>query len=363
MGTIKVTFPNGFVATAIVEEAEEPECSRDLYEMLADGPVKMECYHTLSAGGFFSSYVRPSVEPIEAGSQGKAIGNHAPIIFDFEPGDISWLGRRLCFAYGPCSEPEPVGGPVIAKVRKEDLKGYIDACNDVWFHCYIYHKLPVIYVENGDPSKMKTTEKPGDLQIPAPVTISNPPNWKEVKAELEAEIDKIWFNCPPEIELSAKGVFPSGAGTYGQAFGNLLFVFSDTYAISWLYFESPFKEMMDDDKYSLEQVKDIFYRVNFNKCRILGANHGKGSKCPAAWLNLPKFQKFFTDIYESYDSIKTKEEFKSLIWSWFNYIDRINRWVYIVFPWEVVGQQLPTIYGDAMNEEERQKAKEAGLLL
>lgn len=183
--------------------------------------------------------------------------------------------------------------------------------------------------------------------------------WRDVKAEIEQEIDKIWFEEPPEIKMCRKGVFPSGAGTFGQAFGNLVFVFADTYAIGWLFFESPMKELISRDDFSLDHVKEIFYSVNMNKCRILGANHGPDSKCPAAWLNLPKFLKFFNDIYESYDSIKTKEEFNSLLWSWFNYIDRINRWVYIIFPWEVVGQKLPSIYGDDLTPEMIRLAKEA----
>ena len=188
-------------------------------------------------------------------------------------------------------------------------------------------------------------------------------HWKEVKEELEAEIDACWFDEPAEIYCIKKGVYPSGAGTYGQAFGNVVFAFADTHAMSALVFEAPMNHFLDDDMYTLEQCKDIFYRFNFNKCRIVGANHGPNSKCPAAWLNLPKFQKYFTEIYEAYDTIETKADFKDLLWSWFNYIDRINRWVYTIFPWEVVGQMMPVIAGDAMNAEERAKAIEAGIIV
>jgi len=38
---------------------------------------------------------------------------------------------------------------------------------------------------------------------------------------------------------------------------------------------------------------------------------------------------------DSYHSIKTKEEFASLLWSWFCYVDRINDWFYTVLPWEL----------------------------
>lgn len=150
MGFIRIKFPNGFVARADVQEETEPVCTAQLYEMLKDGPVPMESYHTLAAGGFFSAYARPPAEPVPCGSQIKSIGNKVPLIYDFEPGDISWLGSRLCFAYGPSTEPMSVGGPVIAVVRDQDLDGYKRACLDVWFHCYIYHKLAIITIERGE---------------------------------------------------------------------------------------------------------------------------------------------------------------------------------------------------------------------
>ena len=187
-------------------------------------------------------------------------------------------------------------------------------------------------------------------------------HWTEVKEELEREIDAVWFDEPLEITLSKKGIFPSGAGTFGQAFGNLMFVFADTYSLGSLFFESPMIDFLTDDNFSVDHCKEIFYSVTMNKTRILGANHEAGSKCPAAWLNLPKFYQYFNDIYKSYDSIKTKEELYSLLWSWFNYIDRINRWIYIVFPWEVVGQMLPVIHGDAMTPEMIKMAKECGIM-
>ena len=187
-------------------------------------------------------------------------------------------------------------------------------------------------------------------------------NWQDVKDALEREIDAVWFDEPLEIGLSKRGIFPSGAGTFGQAFGNLVFQFADTHSLGALVFEAPMFRFLSEDSFTLDQCKLIFYAVCMNKTRILGANHGTGSKCPAAWLNLPKFDKYFREIYESYDSIKTKEEFTDLLWSWFIYVDRINRWVYTVFPWEVVGQMMPVIKGDDLTPEMIAKCKECGII-
>ena len=62
--------------------------------------------------------------------------------------------------------------------------------------------------------------------------------------------------------------------------------------------------------------------------------------CPAPWLNLPKFSEFCDDILETFDSVNTKDEFWDLIWSWQNYVNCMNRWFFLIFPWEY-GRQLP----------------------
>jgi hypothetical protein len=52
-------------------------------------------------------------------------------------------------------------------------------------------------------------------------------------------------------------------------------------------------------------------------------------------MNLPKLSELCDDIVDSFDSIKTKEELASLLWSWFAYMTRLNRWFFQIFPWEL----------------------------
>ena len=185
--------------------------------------------------------------------------------------------------------------------------------------------------------------------------------WQDVKDEIEREIDKIWFDEPAELTLGKQGIFPSGAGVDGQAFGSLVFMFADTHALGNLVFSPPMYYILKDPAFNLDHCKTLFAQTNINKCRILGMSSGPGTKCPAAWLNLPKFHKFCTDIIDSYDSIKTKEEFTDLLWSWFNYVDRMNKWVYIVFPWEVVGRYMRAVK-DNIPEDMLKLAKESGII-
>ena len=110
-----------------------------------------------------------------------------------------------------------------------------------------------------------------------------------------------------------------------------------------------------------DRCKVIFQRMAQNKCKIAGMHMGPGSKCPAAWLNLPKFHKFCTMIIESYDTIHDKEELRDLLWSWFNYVDRMNKWSYTLLPVEVMGQLMPAKNLSNMTEDEIQLCRDAGL--
>ena len=166
-------------------------------------------------------------------------------------------------------------------------------------------------------------------------------HWQVVKDEIEREIDKNWLDEPIEVTMSKNGVFPSGAGTDGQYLGNLFFLVCDTQAMGWWTAAPAIQQALKDDLFTLEHCKRIWKYINIHMARLMGDQQGPDSKCPAPWMNLPKFSQFANDILDSYDSIKTKEEFWDLIWSWQNYVNCMNRWFQTVFPWEF-GAQLKT---------------------
>ena len=149
MKKIKVTFPNGFTATATLKEKEEPEVTARVWEQI-EKPLKLAGYHTVSTGGFFTGMPRPPKHMVESGSQLNPIGNVITLISDIEMGGISWGGWAYWFTYAPCTEIVSVGGPVIAQVDPEYMEGYTKACQDVWHHEYYFHKLPVMTIERGE---------------------------------------------------------------------------------------------------------------------------------------------------------------------------------------------------------------------
>jgi hypothetical protein len=161
-------------------------------------------------------------------------------------------------------------------------------------------------------------------------------HWKDVKDEIEREIDKIWWEEPIEVKMSKNGVFPSGAGAHGYYLGNLFFQVCDTQAMGWWTAVPAIQQALEDDFFTLEHCKRMWKYINFHMAHLMGDRSGEN--CPAPWLNLPKFSQFADDIVDSFGTIQTKDEFRDLIWSWQNYVNCINRWFQTVFPWELGGQ-------------------------
>ena len=87
--------------------------------------------------------------------------------------------------------------------------------------------------------------------------------------------------------------------------------------------------------------------VNVHIAKLMGDEDPPG--CPAPWLNLPKLRDFALDIVDSFPSIETKEEFRDLLWSWFNYVNCLNRWFFLVFPWHL-GDQFPLMTPEKVEE-------------
>lgn len=158
-------------------------------------------------------------------------------------------------------------------------------------------------------------------------------NWKDVKKAIHEEAIRIWFDMPEEVRMSRDGVFPSGAGTDNQYLGNLFFLNADTQAMGWWTIEPAIYSILKDESFDLDHAKKVFYYMNNHMAHLMGDVIIPG--CPAPWMNLGTLTQFAVDIADSYDSIQTKEEFLSLLWSWFAYVNRLNNWFYTVFPWEL----------------------------
>ena len=158
-------------------------------------------------------------------------------------------------------------------------------------------------------------------------------SWTEIKSEIEQEIDVIWYEEPREVKASNRGLFPSGAGSHGMATGNVVYQVADTYAAGFGCAAKAIEKILRDDTYSLDQVKDIFMTLYGYLTERMGGKSPNG----AAYMNMPKVWRYYSDIVDSIDNINSKEIFASLFWSFENYIKRLNMWFCQIFTWEVMG--------------------------
>ena len=115
-------------------------------------------------------------------------------------------------------------------------------------------------------------------------------SWVGVKDMIEDEIDRIFWDEPEEITMCKKGIFPSGASVGGQVLGNLVFLIADARAS--------------------------------------------------------------TAINRVLPEVKTKDELEDLLWSWFNYVDCLNRWFFLVFPWHL-GKEFQIVKPEDIAELDR----------
>jgi hypothetical protein len=179
-------------------------------------------------------------------------------------------------------------------------------------------------------------------------------DWRTVKAEIEKDLDRIFWDEPVEVEMCRLGVFPSGAEVHGQVLGNLLFLVGDTSAMGWKCAQPTINAALRDPRFTVDQVEAIWLAATMP---IAVGRRRRPAEVPAPWLNLPVLR-FAKEIEESFSSIKTKEELEDLLWSWFNYINTLNRWFTVAFPFEM-GALLPLRSG--ANIEHLRELNEKGL--
>ena len=164
--------------------------------------------------------------------------------------------------------------------------------------------------------------------------------WRKVKEEIEDDLDRIFWEEPIEVTMCKHGVFPSGASVGDQVLGNLVFLIADTQAMGWKCAAPALRSALADPEFSLEQCKRMWRYSTLHIARMLGDAAPPG--CPAPWLNLPNLYRFAKGIDEALHSVKTKDELEDLLWSWFNYVDCLNGWFFLVFPWHL-GKMFPLV--------------------
>lgn len=98
------------------------------------------------------------------------------------------------------------------------------------------------------------------------------------------------------------------------------------------------QQALADPELDVEHCKKFWKYINVHMAHLMG--DVAQPNCPAPWMNLPKLARFSDEMVECFPTVKTKDELADLLWSWFNYTERLNRWFFLVFPWEL-GDKFP----------------------
>jgi hypothetical protein len=165
-------------------------------------------------------------------------------------------------------------------------------------------------------------------------------DWREVKDEIERDLDRIFWEEPKEVTMCKLGVYPSGASVGGQVLGNMVFLIADTQAMGWKCAAPAVRAALRDPEFSLEQCKRTWRYSTLHIAKMLGDQ--APPNCPAPWLNVSNLYRFSRMIDEALPTVNTKGELEDLLWSWFNYVDCLNRWFFLVFPWHL-GKMFPLV--------------------
>jgi len=163
-------------------------------------------------------------------------------------------------------------------------------------------------------------------------------DWRDVKNSIEDEIDRIWDNPPEELVSGMRGEFKSGAGVGDFVYGNMFYLTFETSKIGRHIVQPGISASLADESISLEAIKKMWQYLSAPTAKKIG---GVAPGCPAPWLNLKQVSDFWADIEDCMDSIKTREDLKSLFYSWVNYLSFLNAWGYVLFPWDYSWDKLP----------------------
>ncbi len=172
-------------------------------------------------------------------------------------------------------------------------------------------------------------------------------HWRQVKNDIEDDLDRIFWDEPEEVTMCKRGVFPSGASVDNQVLGNLVFLIADTQALGWKSAAPAIRAAIRDPEFNLEQCKRMWRYTTLHIAKMLGGE--APPDCPAPWLNLPKLYQFSKDIDEVLSTVESKEELENLLWSWFNYVNCLNRWFFLTFPWHL-GKKFPLVKPEGADE-------------
>lgn len=150
-------------------------------------------------------------------------------------------------------------------------------------------------------------------------------NWREAKAVIEKEIDRVWFNEPIEIQKVRMGVIDSGAGTGEQSFTVLVHLeaYMMLVGADVMYRLLKISKYEDMELQTLNRMTREFLTGTFNVFEFM---------TDLGLTNMHQIGQMYADML---DQLKTKDEYVELTGAMMTYVIRMHRWIHFIFPWNL----------------------------
>lgn len=150
-------------------------------------------------------------------------------------------------------------------------------------------------------------------------------DWREAKATIEREIDRVWFNEPEEIQKIRWGVIDSGAGTGEQSFTVLVHLeaYMMLVGADVMYRLLKISKYDDMELATLNRMTREFLTGTFNVFEFM---------TDLGLTNMHQIGQMYSDAL---DRLVTKEEFVELTGAMMTYVIRMHRWIHFIFPWNL----------------------------
>lgn len=150
-------------------------------------------------------------------------------------------------------------------------------------------------------------------------------DWREAKAIIEREIDRVWFNEPEEIQKIRWGVIDSGAGTGEQSFTVLVHLeaYMMLVGADVMYRLLKISKYEDMELATLNRMTREFLTGTFNVFEFM---------TDLGLTNMHQIGQMYSDAL---DRLETKDEFVELTGAMMTYVIRMHRWIHFIFPWNL----------------------------
>lgn len=173
-------------------------------------------------------------------------------------------------------------------------------------------------------------------------------NWRELKAEIQAETKRIWLSEPDEMKIQRMGLLKNKAGSYGQYFGTWDFANGMMRDLS-MYTMYPLLRMMMRGNFTLAHMKEIYTSVLPVYTEYL------------RYSGYPTLNKFCRSFRGVMDTIETEGDFIELYKALLMYCNKLAAWAYHYAPWEMAvsfRQKGPDWVGEAQRLLDAQNSEE-----